>query len=112
MQKPHPPIHVGGAAPWGIKRALRYGDGWIPLSGRGDTNLIDDMATFRKMAAEVGRDPDSIEVSVYIAPNDPDELARLRDAGFSRALFLGFPVGADDLLPLLDQYAELAQKVG
>lgn len=112
VQKPHPPIHVGGAAPWGIRRALRYGDGWIPLAGRGDTDLIDDMATFRRMAAEAGRDPDSMEVSIYVAPDDADRLAQLRDAGFSRALFLGFPVGADDLIPLLDGYAELAQRVG
>src|SRR3954466_13992303 len=29
-QKPHPPIHVGGAFPFGARRALRYGDGWMP----------------------------------------------------------------------------------
>ena len=111
-QTPHPPIHVGGAAPWGIKRALRYGDGWIPLSGRGDTNLYDDMATFRKMATDAGRDPDSMEVSVYLAPTDVDELTKLRDAGFSRVLFFGFPIEAEPLLPMLDEYAELALKVG
>jgi probable F420-dependent oxidoreductase len=31
VQKPHPPIHVGGAFPGGAKRAIRYGDGWIPV---------------------------------------------------------------------------------
>jgi probable F420-dependent oxidoreductase len=112
VQKPHPPIHVGGAAPWGIRRALRYGDGWIPLSGRGEGDLIEDMKTFRRMAEEAGRDPDSMEVSVYAAPNDADRLAELRDAGFSRAIFLGFPVAADQLLPLLDDYAALARRVG
>src|SRR5499425_3292102 len=30
VQKPHPPIHVGGAFPYGARRAIRYGDGWIP----------------------------------------------------------------------------------
>src|SRR5580704_15837640 len=30
VQKPHPPIHVGGAFPHGARRAIRYGDGWIP----------------------------------------------------------------------------------
>jgi hypothetical protein len=53
-----------------------------------------------------------MEVSIYVAPDDADRLTQLRDAGFSRALFLGFPVGDKDLLPLLDRYAELAQKVG
>jgi alkanesulfonate monooxygenase SsuD/methylene tetrahydromethanopterin reductase-like flavin-dependent oxidoreductase (luciferase family) len=35
VQKPHPPIHVGGAFPYGARRAVRYGDGWIPTA-RGD----------------------------------------------------------------------------
>ncbi|MFL5281928.1 MAG: LLM class flavin-dependent oxidoreductase [Rhodopila sp.] len=30
VQKPHPPILVGGAFPWTAKRAIRYGDGWYP----------------------------------------------------------------------------------
>jgi probable F420-dependent oxidoreductase len=30
VQKPHPPIIVGGAFPFGARRALRYGDGWMP----------------------------------------------------------------------------------
>jgi alkanesulfonate monooxygenase SsuD/methylene tetrahydromethanopterin reductase-like flavin-dependent oxidoreductase (luciferase family) len=35
VQKPYPPIHVGGAFPHGARRAIRYGDGWIPTA-RGD----------------------------------------------------------------------------
>ena len=34
VQKPHPPVLVGGAFPHGARRALRYGDGWIPIAGR------------------------------------------------------------------------------
>ena len=30
IQKPHPPIIVGGAFPYAARRAIRYGDGWIP----------------------------------------------------------------------------------
>ena len=30
FQKPHPPIIVGGAFPYAARRAIRYGDGWIP----------------------------------------------------------------------------------
>jgi len=112
FQSPHPPIHVGGAAPWGIRRALRYGNGWIPLAGRGATYPLEDVATFRRMATEAGRDPDAMEVSMYVAPNDETQLARLRDAGYARAIFLGLPVGKDQLLPMLDGYAELAHKVG
>ena len=40
VQKPHPPIHVGGAFPHGARRAVRYGDGWIPTA-RGDLDRGD-----------------------------------------------------------------------
>ena len=30
VQKPHPPILVGGEFPHGAKRAIAYGDGWMP----------------------------------------------------------------------------------
>ena len=41
VQKPHPPIIVGGAFPHAARRAIRYGDGWVPIAGRapyGDVN--------------------------------------------------------------------------
>ena len=110
VQKPHPPIHVGGAAPHGIKRALRYGDGWIPLSGRGDSDLLSDAKTFREMASQAGRDPDSMELSIYLAPTDQVELGKLRDAGYTRALFIALPVAGDEFIKMIDGYAEVVQK--
>jgi hypothetical protein len=47
VQTPHPPIHVEGAFPHGARRAIRYGDGWIPTA-RGD--LTTGLPAFRKMA--------------------------------------------------------------
>jgi hypothetical protein len=34
VQRPHPPIIVGGAFPQAARRAIRYGDGWCPIGGR------------------------------------------------------------------------------
>jgi probable F420-dependent oxidoreductase len=47
VQKPHPPIHVGGAFPHGARRAIRYGDGWIPGGGA---------RRYRRGLAEIPRD--------------------------------------------------------
>ena len=62
VQKPHPPIHVGGAFPYGARRAIRYGDGWIQrraaMSPRSCRNSAD-------MAREAGRDPASIEITLF-----------------------------------------------
>src|SRR6201991_211842 len=57
VQKPHPPIIVGGAFPYGARRAIRYGNGWMPHRTR--TQYADVQALlpkFREMAAEAGRD--------------------------------------------------------
>jgi probable F420-dependent oxidoreductase len=110
-QKPHPPIHVGGAFPGGMKRALRYGDGWIPISGRGDGDPVAHLPALREEAAKLGRSLDGFEVSIYAAPSDEGKLAKLRDAGIARAVFMLPPAGRDDVVKLLDRYAELAQKV-
>jgi probable F420-dependent oxidoreductase len=111
-QKPHPPIHVGGAFPGGMRRALRYGDGWIPIAGRGDGDPVAHLPALREEAAKLGRSLDDFEVSIYAAPADADKLAELRDAGISRAVFMLPPAAKDEVVKLLDRYAEVAQRVG
>ena len=58
VQKPHPPVIVGGAYPQAARRAVRYGDGWIPLAGRPDQygDVFDFVPKFRAMLEEAGRD--------------------------------------------------------
>jgi len=109
-QKPHPPIHVGGAFPGGMRRALRYGDGWIPLMGRGDDDVLKHLPLLREEAAKAGRSLDGFEVSIYGAPPDAEKLRALRDAGIARAVFMLPPAGKDEVLKLLDGYAEVARK--
>ena len=62
VQKPHPPIILGGAFPWAARRAVRYGDGWYPNAASGEPE--DYIPAFRQMAQEAGRDP---EVAVAAA---------------------------------------------
>lgn len=103
VQRPHPPIHVGGASPWGPRRAARYGDGWMPIHGRG--SLLDELGVLAQECAKNDRDPSEIELSLYAAPPDADAVRRHEDAGVHRFVFGLPPVGADELLPLLDEYA-------
>ncbi len=104
VQKPHPPIHVGGGFPGGARRAIRYGDGWIPIAGRDP--VAENLAKFRKLAQQAGRDPDSIEVSLFGLGPDEGAIKAAREAGVSRVVF-GLPsAGRDSVLPLLDRYAE------
>jgi probable F420-dependent oxidoreductase len=105
VQRPHPPVHVGGAAPGGLKRALRIGDGWIPISNRGDTDFAKHLSSIPQLAEELGRSLDGFEVSVYGAPNNLDRLLELESIGVQRALFILGPTSTDATLTYLDKLA-------
>ena len=106
VQKPHPPVIVGGGFPHGARRAIAYGDGWMPSYGRG-SDPLEALPRFRQMAAEAGRDPASLSFGVFGEPADVDRLQRLRDGGCERVVFLLPSEGRDAILPLLDKHAEL-----
>jgi alkanesulfonate monooxygenase SsuD/methylene tetrahydromethanopterin reductase-like flavin-dependent oxidoreductase (luciferase family) len=107
-QKPHPPVIVGGAFPYGARRAIAYGDGWVPHARRpAYGEVIALLPEFRKMATAAGRDPASIPVTIFGVAEDADAIRRYRDAGVARALFNLPAARADEVLPLLDRCAAL-----
>ena len=110
VQKPHPPIHVGGGFPNGARRAIAYGDGWMPIHGRDE--IAARLPEFRRMAEDAGRDPASLEVSVFGARPERKLLDELAAAGVQRAIFGLAPEPADKVLPLLDRAAPLVHSLG
>ncbi|NNL86695.1 MAG: LLM class F420-dependent oxidoreductase [Myxococcales bacterium] len=112
VQRPHPPIHVGGAFPGAARRAIRYGDGWFPILGRDPEPMERIIPKFRAMAKEAGRDPKSLEISLFAPPQEEKELAALRDLGLDRAVFLVPPEPLEKLLPVLDERRALMEAVG
>lgn len=112
VQRPHPPIHVGGAFPGAARRAIRYGDGWFPILGRDPEPMERIIPKFRAMAQEAGRDPKSLGISLFAPPQDEKELAALRDLGLDRAVFLVPPEPLEKLLPILDERRALMEAVG
>jgi probable F420-dependent oxidoreductase len=111
VQKPHPPIIVGGAFPWAARRAIRYGDGWIPIAGSGRADPLEYLPQFRQMTEEAGRDPNSLPVTLGGAPEDLDLLKRYRDLGVVRVNFPVPPAKAGEILPVLDRVAKLMQQL-
>jgi len=111
IQKPHPPVILGGAFPWAARRAIRYGDGWIPIAGTGRADPLDYLPRFRQMAEEAGRDPRSLPVTLGGAPDDAGLLKRYRDLGVVRANFPVPPAKADEILPRLDRLADLMRQL-
>jgi len=107
LQRPHPPVHVGGAGLRAIRRAVRYGDGWVPLLGGGDEDPVALLPRLHEQLRAAGRATEGFEVSIYFCPPDADTVKRCVDAGISRVLF---PVGsrpADEVLATLDGYTRL-----
>jgi probable F420-dependent oxidoreductase len=113
VQKPHPPILVGGAFPQAARRAVRYGDGWAPIAGRGPDGDVDELLPkFHQMLSEAGRDPQSVPVSLFGVPEDVDRLARYRDKAIARVVVMLPSANSDTILPTLDRWAELIRRVG
>ncbi len=68
VQKPHPPIWIGGHTKAAIRRAARLGDGWHPIglrppAGLGPDEYAKAVADLRSQAREAGRDPRAIALS-------------------------------------------------
>lgn len=108
VQKPYPPIIVGGGFPHAAKRAIRYGDGWIPLGGRMD--LLDILPKFWAMAVEAGRAKNDLPVTNFGPPIDEDDVQRNAEAGVDRIVYSLASEKAETILPLLDRIAELNAK--
>jgi probable F420-dependent oxidoreductase len=112
VQTPHPPVIVGGAFPQGARRALRYGDGWIPVAGplmSGDPGEL--VQEFKKLAAEVGRDPATVPLSIFGAKEELDLLTRYRDLGIARVVVALASAKEDKILPILDRWADFIRRV-
>jgi probable F420-dependent oxidoreductase len=113
VQKPHPPIIVGGAFPLAARRAIRYGDGLLPQApSAGSGNPEEFMPHLRQMAEEAGRNPQSLSVTLGGAPEDLDLLKRNRDLGIARMNVRLPPAKTEEILPLLDRWAKLIRQLG
>lgn len=84
VQRPHPPILVGGNGPRVLDRVLAYGDHWMPNVVGGDDALLARIAELRTRAADAGRE---IGITVNAAPSRPERLERYAQAGVDRCVF-------------------------
>ena len=71
-----PPIFIGGAAPHALRRAVRYGDGWMPMSGDPEP-LRPQIAELRRLAEEAGRDAPEVVVLTMLPLHEPQRAAEL-----------------------------------
>jgi len=106
LQRPHPPILLGGSSDYTVKRVVEFCDGWLPIARPG-FNAKESVGRLRQAASAAGRDFSTLSVSVFGAPADQAVLAEYREAGIQRAV-LGVPdLTRDEILGVLDKQARL-----
>jgi alkanesulfonate monooxygenase SsuD/methylene tetrahydromethanopterin reductase-like flavin-dependent oxidoreductase (luciferase family) len=106
VQKPHPPVLIGGVGEKVIDRVLAYGDEWIPNRVKDPDELGERIAELQRRAEADGRG--RIPVTVFGAKSDPRFLDGLREAGVTRALFYLRPGEPGEVERHLDELAEVA----
>jgi probable F420-dependent oxidoreductase len=85
VQKPHPPIVVGGNGPHTLERVLEYGDEWMPIPGRAGPPIEERIGELQRLARAAGRG--SIPVSIFGAPRDAARIEHYTASGVSRCIF-------------------------
>jgi len=112
VQQPHPPIIVGGAFPYAARRAIRYGDGWIPRADRLAKDGVGVLiGKFRDMAVEAGRDPASLPITIFRVPDDMTQLRFCQEIGIDRIVFSLPAEKEDKIMPILDRWSALKQQL-
>lgn len=104
VQDPHPPVVVGGTGEKVLDRVLAYGDVWMPNRRADPAQLRPRVAELRERA---GR---HVPVTYYGAEPTNEFVESLAAAGVDRVLLQLPDAGADEVLPLVEQYAELAAR--
>jgi probable F420-dependent oxidoreductase len=109
VQKPHPPILIGGHGPHVFDRVIRYGDEWLPIGRALDPDKLESArAELDRRAADAGRG--EIPVTVYGCEPDLARLEGYAEAGAHRVLFWMGSVGGAEAERQLDRFADLKSR--
>ena len=108
VQKPHPPIIMGGDGPTTFDRVVEYCDGWMPISGRSSQSpsLREKIAMLKRQAEEAGRDPESISITIFGTRPTAESVERMEADGVDRVIFSLPSVEKDQVLPIIDECAK------
>jgi len=85
VQKPHPPVLLGGGATNVLQRVVAWGDGWLPNRITPE-QVRESRVTLDRLAKDAGRDPSKLTISVFGQPPDRDLIRRYFDAGAARVI--------------------------
>ncbi|HYA35126.1 MAG TPA: LLM class F420-dependent oxidoreductase [Candidatus Binataceae bacterium] len=111
VQTGGPPIIMGSQSKKVFERVAEYCDGWMPINNP-RYDFVRALTAMREELGKRGRKPDSISLSIFGVGPSEDDTRKFIGLGFERIVFALPPAPRDKVLPLLDKYATLAQKIG
>lgn len=106
VQKPYPPILMGGQGTKALKGVVEYCDGWMPIPARAK-DLGPKVAELRRQFEKAGRDPKALSITIFWGRADKESIEQYEQAGAERVIFLLPPEPADKVMPKIDEYAKL-----
>ena len=103
IQRPRPPILLGGETDHTLRRVIKYCDGWLPRA-RDPEIIVRGIARLNELAEEAGRDPESISVNVFAPRPDAELIDRFKSMGVARIVLWLPPEDRNAVSRRLDDY--------
>jgi len=103
IQRPRPPIVLGGETDHTLRRVIKHCDGWLPRA-RDPEIIVRGIARLNELAEEAGRDPESISVNVFAPRPDAELIDRFKGMGVARIILWLPPEDRDAVSRRLDGY--------
>ena len=103
LQRPHPPIVLGGESDHTLRRVIKHCDGWLPRARNPET-VVRGIARLNELAEEADRDPESISVNVFAPRPDAELIDRFKSMGVARIVLWLPPEDSDAVSKRLDGY--------
>jgi len=108
VQKPHPPILIGGTSTKTLQRVVKAAEGWYAPSDS-QQELSEKIALLKEIAAQAGRPFESIDITTnWRIAKRPDALPELEELGINRAVVLLGATGESDPRKAIDLIASRA----
>jgi probable F420-dependent oxidoreductase len=108
VQKPHPPVLVGGAGEHTLRRVVAYGDGWCP-TWNPKRDWASRVVELRQLCDEAGRPP--LPVTVFSTPGEAEIVEFLASLGIERCVFFLDATGEAESIDWLDRHAGLVRQL-
>ena len=111
VQKPHPPVMIGGELTRAAQRVADYGDGWLPRART--TSAYNDPSRLPEARRHIedlfqakGRNPSQLNITMWDAPPDREQNRRFLDAGADHIVHMLTTRDERSTLEALEQVAE------